>query len=385
MSKPLLALCLIVKNEAHTLRRTLDSCASVVDYVSVYDTGSTDGTQNLVRVWGVEHQKNIDLVEGPFENYAFSRNRVLAIATQRSVPAKYALSFSADEMLVQGAALRQFLETYQGEEEAFHVEIRATGGLFDYPRVLKLGSPWKYEGEVHEVPKYLLDPARQPKIKIPGCYIQYSPTDPKRHATRLIEYDLPALSRMLAKAENESDRTRCLLLLAQTHEAIATNLIKNQIAATRHVDEPEAVAHQTQALGYYLYLGQKSDDPNIKFRFLNVISTLGIYTADEMIRRLKQLEIVHPDEPAISYMLSVHAANLDAKAGLNAARRAAKIAEAAVVDKSNPYDPHGLLWRSHYIAALCARALGDAQTVSEHVQKGTQLGAPVGAFQEFAV
>jgi glycosyltransferase involved in cell wall biosynthesis len=44
-----IALCMIVKNEAHVIRRCLDSVLPLVDYLLIVDTGSTDDTQTLVR------------------------------------------------------------------------------------------------------------------------------------------------------------------------------------------------------------------------------------------------------------------------------------------------------------------------------------------------
>ena len=46
-----IALCMIVKNEARVIERCLDSVRSLVDYVLIEDTGSSDGTQDVVRRW----------------------------------------------------------------------------------------------------------------------------------------------------------------------------------------------------------------------------------------------------------------------------------------------------------------------------------------------
>jgi glycosyltransferase involved in cell wall biosynthesis len=39
---------MIAKNEAHVLRRCLDSVLPLLDYILLVDTGSEDGTQRLV-------------------------------------------------------------------------------------------------------------------------------------------------------------------------------------------------------------------------------------------------------------------------------------------------------------------------------------------------
>ena len=49
MARPTtLCLCMIVKNEAPVIRRCLDSVRSLIDYWVIVDTGSTDGTQDIV-------------------------------------------------------------------------------------------------------------------------------------------------------------------------------------------------------------------------------------------------------------------------------------------------------------------------------------------------
>jgi glycosyltransferase involved in cell wall biosynthesis len=44
-----IGLCMIVKNEAGVILRCLESARSLVDYALVEDTGSSDGTQEIIR------------------------------------------------------------------------------------------------------------------------------------------------------------------------------------------------------------------------------------------------------------------------------------------------------------------------------------------------
>jgi glycosyltransferase involved in cell wall biosynthesis len=45
----IICLNMIVKNEAPVIRRCIDSLGPIVDYRVIVDTGSTDGTQDIIR------------------------------------------------------------------------------------------------------------------------------------------------------------------------------------------------------------------------------------------------------------------------------------------------------------------------------------------------
>lgn len=45
-------LCMIVKNESNIIKRCLDTAKPFIDFISICDTGSTDGTPTIIRNWG---------------------------------------------------------------------------------------------------------------------------------------------------------------------------------------------------------------------------------------------------------------------------------------------------------------------------------------------
>ena len=47
--KPRITLCMIVKNESHIIKECLESVYKHIDYWVVSDTGSTDGTQDIIK------------------------------------------------------------------------------------------------------------------------------------------------------------------------------------------------------------------------------------------------------------------------------------------------------------------------------------------------
>jgi hypothetical protein len=72
---PNLALSMIVKNEAPTITATLNSMRDHVDYWAILDTGSTDGTQELIKqaMAGIPGE----LQSSPFRDFAATRNKAL--------------------------------------------------------------------------------------------------------------------------------------------------------------------------------------------------------------------------------------------------------------------------------------------------------------------
>ena len=64
---------MIVKNEAHVIRRCLDSVRPLIDRWVIVDTGSTDGTQALIR----ELMADVpgELHERPWVDFSTNRNQ----------------------------------------------------------------------------------------------------------------------------------------------------------------------------------------------------------------------------------------------------------------------------------------------------------------------
>lgn len=136
-------LCMIVKNEAHIIRRCLDAVRPFIDHWLIVDTGSTDGTQAVIR----EHLRDLPgtLVERPWRNFGHNRSEALELARAR---ADYLFVIDADEVLRLPAAYRR--PPLQADAYTLDVQF---GGLH-YGRVclLKAALPWRYVGVLHEYP-----------------------------------------------------------------------------------------------------------------------------------------------------------------------------------------------------------------------------------------
>lgn len=192
---PLLTLCMIVKDEAHGIARTLRSAKPWIDRWCILDTGSTDGTPEIVA-------RELEGVPGMawgtvFEDFARTRNVLLekacrmgcqtfedwrtceVHATCGELP-EFLLLLDADDVLEGGEALRGFLKCQAGwtkahDREAFYLRMSEGACEWSSARVVRASAVgpegWHYVGAVHEV---LVHPSgRVPTITIPGVSIRH--------------------------------------------------------------------------------------------------------------------------------------------------------------------------------------------------------------------
>ena len=93
-----IGLCMIVKDEAHVIERCLASVRPLIDYALVVDTGSRDGTQDVVRRWLASSGVAGEVVDVPWRDFAFNRSD--ALARLRAVAeVDYALVIDADDRI----------------------------------------------------------------------------------------------------------------------------------------------------------------------------------------------------------------------------------------------------------------------------------------------
>lgn len=209
MSRGLLCLVMIVKNEAKSIRRTLESCRHVADCWLILDTGSTDGTQDVIR----DAIGNMPgrLVSEPFEDFSATRNRALELAEDLAV---FQLMLSGDEVLKDASGLRSWLaDRVNGEADAFGARYRF-GEQFEgkSDRITRSGGLYRYHGVTHEVlchPEGVKPPETAPAL------VHYDPqeTEDKRERWRL---DMT----LLRREAHERPTARTLFYLAQTYACL---------------------------------------------------------------------------------------------------------------------------------------------------------------------
>lgn len=138
---PKICLSMIVKNEAHVLERCLRSVFPFVDTWVISDTGSTDGTQDLIR--RVMADKPGLLVERPWVNFAHNRNEVLTLAQARG---EYVFFIDADETLM----LERPIDTSGLDGDAYYLTCEYGGMRYGRVALVRSALPWRWNGVVHE-------------------------------------------------------------------------------------------------------------------------------------------------------------------------------------------------------------------------------------------
>jgi len=145
--KQTLCLNMIVKNESKVIKRCLASVKPLIDYWVISDTGSTDGTQQIIR----DFMKDIpgELHEDAWTDFATNRNLALKAAKGK---ADYVLFIDADETFIypQGFLMPKLDKDYY----SFSVQNERGGVLLsEYTRILLIDNrlDWKWEGVLHEI------------------------------------------------------------------------------------------------------------------------------------------------------------------------------------------------------------------------------------------
>lgn len=161
---PGIGLMMIVKDEAHVIRRCLDSVRPFIDWWVVADTGSTDGTQDLVReaLAGVPGQ----LVERPWVDFGHNRQEVLDLARagRHRRPGDYALWIDADEQLRGLPDARPDLTA-----AGYHLQVVYGGTRYARLCLVRLDEPWRWVGPIHEyldLPGASLDSLAAPTVLV---------------------------------------------------------------------------------------------------------------------------------------------------------------------------------------------------------------------------
>lgn len=143
----LLHLTMIVKNAGSEFGGILESYIPFIDRWTILDTGSTDGTQDVIKqVLGAA--KRGRLYEEPFVDFGTSRNRCLELAGHSTV-----FIIMLDDTYTIKGDLRGFLQTVRSDQysDSFTLFIESRDISYGSNRIIKSYTNLRYNFKIHEV------------------------------------------------------------------------------------------------------------------------------------------------------------------------------------------------------------------------------------------
>jgi FkbM family methyltransferase len=197
---------MIVKNEALVIERCLRSVRPFIDCWSIVDTGSTDGTQQLIAT--ALRDLPGELSERPWKNFGHNRTEALELARPW---ADYSLVIDADETFDAPAGFERPLLTADG----YYTRHRGANSTvtFDRLQLLKTDALWRYEGVLHEV-AVCEGPHRTALLEGPLCVGHFDGARNQIDEKEKYARDAAVLERIL---EQEPDNARYRYYLARSY------------------------------------------------------------------------------------------------------------------------------------------------------------------------
>jgi glycosyltransferase involved in cell wall biosynthesis len=199
------AICLnmIVRNEAHIVREVFDAAAPYIASWVVVDTGSHDGTQDVIRSHMSGRGIPGELHERPWRNFGHNRSEALMLAQGHG---DYIWVMDADDTVVGTPDFGRL------SADVYQLRYRDGGAMYWRRQLFRDGMRWRYEGVVHEYAT-CDDPYVEERLE--GEYY----IDSRRLGARNLDPQKYARDRdlLLAKVERNPDDERSVFYLAQSY------------------------------------------------------------------------------------------------------------------------------------------------------------------------
>lgn len=146
----------IVKNEENCIRRCLESVRYICSSYIISDTGSTDGTIELIRKTGEEFGMTGVILENQWVNYSYNRNIVMEAA--HKTDAEYIFWNDADDYFVnkegnlptEEDAKEMFEELDSKKEPIIAISMRYCGSQYKRMCILRNNQLYVWKSPKHE-------------------------------------------------------------------------------------------------------------------------------------------------------------------------------------------------------------------------------------------
>lgn len=147
-----LALNFICKDESHVIETMLNSAKDIVDLIVVNDTGSTDGTQQIIKNFGEKNGIPTYVFERPFDDFEKSRNyamqKLKEVVNELGWDSSkvHGFWFDCDETLVIDSKFNKS----QFTKDLYMINTYIGNMKYTRNTFFKVSMPFRWYGPVHE-------------------------------------------------------------------------------------------------------------------------------------------------------------------------------------------------------------------------------------------
>jgi glycosyltransferase involved in cell wall biosynthesis len=209
-----IGLSMIVKNEASVIRRCPDSVRPLVDYILIEDTGSTDGTQQIIGDYLKEFEIPGDVFDEEWQDFGTNRTIGLARLRQRA-DIDYALVMDADDVLVLEDGFDVTAWKRELSKDLYDVAILLPPIRYFRPQLCSNHLDFSYVGVLHE---FMKGPeAGFTRATAQGMYIRAGVSGARSGDPEKYRKDAKVLERALATETDPMMRSRYAFYLAQSY------------------------------------------------------------------------------------------------------------------------------------------------------------------------
>ncbi|MBV8615174.1 MAG: glycosyltransferase [Acetobacteraceae bacterium] len=201
-----ISLSMIVKDEARVVARCLASVRPLIAHWSIVDTGSTDGTRDVIR--NVLGDLPGTLHERPWRDFASNRNEALELARPHG---DYVLTIDADDTLEYAPGFRMPRLTH----DSYELRILDASVLYARTHVVRSALPWRWRGVLHEF--IACEAPQQGGGTIPGVWMRRNHDGARRRSACTYQRDAAVLEAALRAETDPFMRSRYTFYLAQSY------------------------------------------------------------------------------------------------------------------------------------------------------------------------
>jgi glycosyltransferase involved in cell wall biosynthesis len=225
---------MIVKDEAKLILRCLESVKPLVDYVLISDTGSTDGTQKVIRDWLYLNKIEGVVLEHAWQDFSYNRNLAIENLRNRNFAINYAFVIDADDRLEIAPDFNIAAFKARMDRDIYDLMVLHGGVVHPRPQIFRNKPGYYYVGVLHE---YLEAPKPFTRVTVSGLKILASIEGSRNADPQKFRKDAEILKKAVKSEQNAYLRARYMFYLAQSYrdandpkEALRHYLIRSNTA-----------------------------------------------------------------------------------------------------------------------------------------------------------